>query len=176
MKLTFWEPEQNLNPWRYFDNRMNRNYDRSNSYDWLFDSFSDSEKGVPACDIQETEGHYVVSFDMPGVNKKDIHVEVKDHTLLVSAERKQEATKKSMSERFYGCYERVFELPENVQTDNVEANYEDGVLHIALAKVEAAKPKLIKIGEGKPSIFSRLLGQEKKVEEGTEERSTKRVA
>ena len=119
----------------------------------------------PAYDIEETETHFVLSFDLPGMKQEDISIEVKDKVLSISGERKREETSVRRSERFYGRFERQFALPDNLNADAVEAHYEHGVLKIALPKVEEAKPKKIEIGAGatkEGSFFSRLVGREAK--------------
>ncbi len=114
----------------------------------------------PACDVQETDSHYVVSFDVPGISKDNLKIEVVDGMLTVSGEKRTEkAQGKAAShllERSYGQFKRTFSLPSHIDAEKIEANYEDGVLTISLAKAESAKPREIKIGEGKPSIFKRL--------------------
>lgn len=128
-------------------------------------NFSSARLMRPAYDIEESDTHYVLSFDLPGMKQEDINIEVKDKVLSVSGERKREETGVRRSERFYGKFERQFALPDNVNSDGVEANYEHGVLKIALPKMEEAKPKKIQVGvnsnkEG--SFFNRLIGREAK--------------
>lgn len=143
-------------------------------FDRVFGNFFDSAPVTystgrllrPAYDIEESESHYVLSFDLPGMKQEDINIEVKDKVLSISGERKREAKDETgnvrRSERFYGQFERQFALPENVNAEAVEANYEHGVLKIALPKMEEVKPKKIQIGvnatkEG--SFFNRLVGR-----------------
>lgn len=107
----------------------------------------------PPCDVQESETNYAVSFDLPGVPKSDLKIELRDHQLLVSGERKAETKKEEgrvlSAERYYGAFQRVFTLPANVDASRIQANYQDGVLQILIPKAEAAKATMIKIGEGK---------------------------
>jgi HSP20 family protein len=117
----------------------------------------------PPCDIQETDSHYLVSVDLPGLSKNDVRVELQDNTLRVFGERKGEHTRgrgaTSRTERFHGTFERFMTLPANLKAENLEAQFENGVLHIAIPKAEAAKPKQIQIGETKPGFVSRHLGK-----------------
>ncbi|MBN8554861.1 MAG: Hsp20/alpha crystallin family protein [Deltaproteobacteria bacterium] len=114
----------------------------------------------PACDIEETDSYYLVSFDVPGISKDNIKIEVVDDVLTVSGEKRTEQEQKKSAqhliERSYGQFKRSFTLPAHVDADKVEANYQDGVLTISIAKAESAKPRQIKIGEGKTSLFKRL--------------------
>ncbi|MEN0059797.1 MAG: Hsp20/alpha crystallin family protein [Bdellovibrio sp.] len=125
----------------------------------------------PSCDIKETKDHYLVSFDMPGVKKEDIKIEVQNNQLVISGERQYEMKEEEgestlRHERAYGKFERTFTLPTTVNTDKIEAHYENGVLNVALPKAEAAKGRTIQIQSGQNSIFSKLLGSKK---EGTKE-------
>jgi HSP20 family protein len=113
----------------------------------------------PACEIEETDSHYVMSVDLPGIARKVISIEAKDNRLFLSGERKPARKSNSASERCYGKFHRVFTLPQGIEADRIEAQYQDGVLTIALPKSEAAKPRQIKITDGKGSFFGKLLGK-----------------
>ncbi|MFW7381120.1 MAG: Hsp20/alpha crystallin family protein [Oligoflexus sp.] len=125
---------------------------------------------TPACDIEEVDNKYLMSFDMPGVDKKDVNVEVEGNRLMVSAQRKKEHREDRGTlhqyERYEGEYRRIFTLPETVDPNSVEADYDNGVLRIVVPKTEASKATKIKIGEEKSGFFKKLLhhGDEK---EGT---------
>jgi HSP20 family protein len=108
----------------------------------------------PSCDISETDDHYLVSFDMPGVKKDDLVIEVKNNQLIISGERRRH-------EKAHGKFERTFNLPTTVNVEKIEAQYEDGVLNIALPKADAAKARTIEIQNGRESFFSKLLGSKK---------------
>lgn len=119
---------------------------------------------TPTCDIRETKEHYLVSFDMPGVKKNDIKVEVNENQLMISGERNQEYKANEEEgflrhERMYGHFQRTFVLPGTIDSEKIEAHYEDGVLNIALPKTEKAKGRAIQIQSGKgKGLFSKLLG------------------
>ena len=120
---------------------------------------------APACNIDETNSHYLFSFDVPGVKKDDIKVEVRGQTLTVSGERKEEYERKSanqyQSESAYGAFQRTFDLGSEVKADQIEAEYENGVLRLAIPKKEASKAQAIRISEGKGGVFQKLLGHKK---------------
>jgi HSP20 family protein len=105
-----------------------------------------------ACDVEETGSHYLMSFDLPGISKEDVKIEVVDNKLTVSGERKSEKKDDKnnhyVTERHYGSFQRSFTLPSTIDASHVEASYKDGVLQIALPKAESAKPRQIKISEG----------------------------
>ena len=108
---------------------------------------------IPAYDLDETNTHYLVSLDLPGIAKDQINIELRDNQLIVSGERKEEKKKEEehrlSSERYYGAFQRSFTLPSNVDPNKIEADHQNGVLHISIAKKEPAKSKVIKISEQK---------------------------
>jgi len=103
----------------------------------------------PAVDIVETENELVLKADVPGVELKDIDIQLENGTLTVKGERKFEKEEKGKGfhrmERSYGSFVRYFTLPDTVDADHVKAAYEAGVLTITLPKKEVAKPKAIKV-------------------------------
>lgn len=99
----------------------------------------------PAYELEEFEDRYHLHFDLPGFNKDNIDLEVKEGVLVVSGERKKETKTKGYSERFYGTFTRSFSLPENVNTDDLNASYENGVLSVDIPRVVAEGPKKVAI-------------------------------
>jgi HSP20 family protein len=137
------------------------------------------------CDIEETEDHFLLSLDVPGMKKDDIKIELRGHTLSISGERSEHKEEKrkgnQRAERFYGSFARSFTLPDEVKPEQIEAEYRDGVLSIAVPKAAAAGSRQIKIGESKPGLFDRLLkrdqkGETKKSESGVEVKGGHKVA
>jgi len=106
---------------------------------------------VPAVNTREDENAYVVEIDIPGVKKEDIKVNIDPEkgTLTVSGERKfKEEVKKEdyyKIESSYGKFMRTFSLPENVDSDNIDAKTEDGVLVITLPKVKKEEKEVKEI-------------------------------
>lgn len=125
---------------------------------------------TPTCDIRETKEHCLVSFDMPGIKKNDIKVEVNENQLMISGERNLEQRANEdegylRHERMYGHFQRTFVLPGSIDAEKTEAHYEDGVLNIALPKTEKAKGRSVQIQSGKgKGLFSKLLGEKKEAE------------
>ncbi len=121
---------------------------------------------LPACDIIESKDHYLVSFDMPGVRREDIKVEVEGNTLMISGERHREVKDLNgesalRHERAYGKFERTFELPNSINSEKIQAQYDNGVLNVALPKADAAKGRTVQIQTGDTGFFSKLLGSTK---------------
>ena len=118
-------------------------------YGWpAFDESTDI-KWTPRVDINETEKNVIIEAELPGIEKKDVKVEVKDNLLTISGERtrekKTENTENCCVERHYGKFERSFSLGDTVDADKVTAAYKNGILTLNLPKKEAALPKEISI-------------------------------
>jgi HSP20 family protein len=115
----------------------------------LSDDSVKSRPWAPAVDILETENELVLKADVPGVELKDIDIQLENGTLTVKGERKFEKEAKNKGfhrmERNYGSFVRIFTVPETVDAEQVKAGYEAGVLTITLPKKEVAKPKTIKV-------------------------------
>ncbi|MFC1584304.1 Hsp20/alpha crystallin family protein [Fibrobacterota bacterium] len=103
----------------------------------------------PRVEITEGESNYNLRFELPGVDKKDLKVEVDNGVLTVSAKKEAKKEEKSkgryLNEISYGEYKRSFRLNEEIEAENIKANFENGVLRLELAKKEKAKPKQITV-------------------------------
>jgi HSP20 family protein len=103
-------------------------------------------------DIYEDEHTVTLKLEVPGIDEKDIDVRIESNTLTVHGERKIEKEEKEENyrrvERQYGSFTRSFTLPSSVDTGQVSAHYDKGVLKINLAKKAEAKPKQIKVNVG----------------------------
>lgn len=104
-------------------------------------------KKRPPVDIFETETEIVLLVEMPGVEKRDMEVQVKDDLLYISGKRQNEEvhTDYILRETRDLMYERVFELEEDIDRNKVTANYKAGILKISLGKKEKVKPRTIEI-------------------------------
>jgi len=104
---------------------------------------------TPAVDIYETDNELVLKADLPEVDPKAIDVRVENQTLTVAGQRKFEQTGEDKGfhriERSYGDFKRSFAVSNTFDTDQINAQYHDGVLTIMLPKREAAKPRQIKV-------------------------------
>jgi HSP20 family protein len=104
---------------------------------------------APAVDIFETENELLLKADLPGVEMKDIDIQLENGTLTLRGERKYEHETKEGGfhriERSYGSFARLFTLPETVNFEDVKAEFKNGVLTVKLPKKEVAKPKQIKV-------------------------------
>lgn len=107
---------------------------------------------APSLDVSETKNNIVVKAEVPGLEPKDIDISLTGGVLTIKGEKKQEKEEKDENyhriERSYGTFTRSVRVPQEVQSDKIEATYKDGVLKITLPKSEEAKKKEIKIKVG----------------------------
>jgi HSP20 family protein len=114
------------------------------------------EKGwMPAVDIFEKDDKFVVKAEVPGMKDEDIDVSVVGDTLMIKGEKKTESEVKETDyyrcERAYGSFYRSIPLPSTVDTNKIEANFEDGVLEVTLPKSAEVKPKKVAVSAKKKS-------------------------
>ena len=106
---------------------------------------------VPVVNTREADDAYYIEVELPGVKKEDINIDVNEDTLTISGERKVREENKDDNfykvESVYGKFERSFSLPEDVDTDKIEATSKNGVLEIKIPKVQKVEkaPKKIEI-------------------------------
>ena len=104
---------------------------------------------APAVDILEKDNEIVLRADLPGIDPKDVDIQVQNGTLTLRGERKFESDVKEDNfrrvERVYGSFVRSFSLPQSVHSEKVGAEYKNGVLEVTLPKRPEAKPKQIKV-------------------------------
>ena len=103
----------------------------------------------PAIDVEEKDGTYLVRADLPGLQKKDIHVELHDGYLTLRGERKSEHEENKDNyrriERTYGTFERTFRVPEGVTEKDIHAKYKDGVLELTVPTPKVEKSKTVEL-------------------------------
>ena len=103
----------------------------------------------PVVDVYDNDDNIVLKAEIPGIDKKDIEIDVKGRVLTLKGERSSDNEVKEDNyyrrERCFGKFERAFTLPVNVELDNIKANYKDGVLEIEIPKPEEKKPKQITV-------------------------------
>ena len=105
---------------------------------------SDFVMNIPSVNVKETDDNYLLELAVPGLEKGDFNIQVKEEMITISAKKEQANSKDE--EKFnrrefnYASFSRTFPLPETVNTDAIEASYENGILKITLGKKEEAKP------------------------------------
>ena len=151
MALIRWEPARELNS---LQNEMNR----------LFNTFFDTStaggggngvtprRWIPAMDLVETDDHFVLRADLPGLSEDDVKVEFENNILTISGERTAEQEEKRSGfyrlERATGSFSRALTLPDGIDVDAVAASFDRGVLEIRIPKPEERKPKRVAIAVG----------------------------
>jgi HSP20 family protein len=110
-----------------------------------------SSGSFPATNVEDSEKSFIIKLAIPGVEKKDINVELDGNVLVISSNKEtsseEEDKNYTLKEYNYSSFKRSFTLPENVVGENINANYENGELVVTLPKsvVEVAKTKSIKV-------------------------------
>jgi len=170
MALIRWEPVREISS---IQSEMNR----------LFNSFFDTptaaggnggggpaRRWIPAMDLAETEGEFVLKADLPGLSEGDVSIELDDNVLTVSGERKAEHEERKEGyyrvERSFGRFSRSLSLPEGVDADAVKASFDHGVLEIHIPKPAAKRPRKVAISGGKTP--STIEGSDSQTTETTE--------
>ncbi len=129
---------------------MSRLFDDMTPFSWLDRSPSwEGNEWHPHVDIREDERHYMVIADLPGVDPKDVEVNLDGQLLTIRGERNTETRYEkegfSRRERFSGTFTRQFTLPSNVNADAITAKANNGVLEVCIPKNEGNQPQAIKV-------------------------------
>ena len=140
------------NPWREMPtmhNRLNRFFDDPFFRIGRMDEDPNPGMWNPAVDLYEKDDHFVIKAELPGVDKEDIRVDLKDRVLTLSGERSYDNEVKEENyyrkERSYGKFQRAFALPADVDSDKITAEFKDGVLQVEVPKPEEKKAKQVTI-------------------------------
>jgi HSP20 family protein len=148
MAITRWDPFRDLS---LLQERMNRVFEDAAVRGWKNDEPSTTTSWSPAVDIYETDSEIMVQAELPGVDRKDIALQLENNVLTLKGDRRFEKETNQENyhriERSYGGFSRAFTIPTIVDEDKIRADYRDGILKIALPKKEQVKAKQIKIGE-----------------------------
>lgn len=148
MALVRWEPVRELNSLQSEMNRL---------FGTFFDSPTTGDNGaarrwIPAMDLVESDDHFVLRADLPGLGEEDVTLEFADGVLTLSGERKIEhETKKEgyyRLERAAGAFRRQVTVPDGVDPDAVSATFDRGVLEVHIPKPEERKPRKVAIQVG----------------------------
>jgi HSP20 family protein len=145
MAIVRWDPARDIDS---LQGDMNR----------LLDSFfgrreagqaSTARRWVPAMDLAETDDQLVLRADLPGLQREDIEIEVKDNVLTIAGERKAEHESKGEGyhriERSFGRFSRSLGLPRGIDAGSVTASFENGVLEVRMPKPEERKATRVEI-------------------------------
>jgi HSP20 family protein len=145
MALVRWQPFQEIDT---LQRQMNRLFDNLTTTDGdrLSTTFT------PAAEMHETPDAIHLKLEVPGLEAKDIDVQVSAEAVSISGERKEESKTEEngmkRTEFRYGSFRRVIPLPARVQNTNVQAEYKNGILNLTLPKAEEEKNKVVKVNIG----------------------------
>ena len=141
------------NPWQEMNSlqrQLNRLFDDALTSD-NWDNFGNLSK-IPAVELTEKDDALHLKLEVPGMEAKDLDIQVMADRVAISGERKSETSSKengtTRSEFRYGKFQRVIPLPARIQNTNVTAEYKDGILNLTLPKSEEEKNKVVKVNLG----------------------------
>lgn len=123
-------------------------------FDDAFTGRGNAASWMPAVDVHETAKELRLDVELPGIRQEDVEIEVENGTLSIrgqkSAERKEqgEEGRYHLVERSYGSFFRSFQLPAGVDEKQINADFENGVLHVRIPKAALPQPRRIQIGGG----------------------------
>ena len=146
MELVKWNPFSEMNDLRHFVNHM---------FGDMTTPAAVNGRGLgqwnwnPVVDIYDNDESIVIKAELPGIDRKDLSIDVKDRVLTLKGERSTDKEVKEEKfyrrERAYGSFQRAFSLPVDVDADKIEATYADGLLKIEIPKPATQKPKQITV-------------------------------
>ncbi|MCW3001270.1 MAG: Hsp20/alpha crystallin family protein [Conexibacter sp.] len=149
MALIRWEPAREINSLQQEMNRL---------FSTFFDTPAPGSAGsgvrrwIPAMDLVETDDHFVLRADLPGMSQSDVELSLEDNVLTVAGERKTEHEQRGEGfyrlERASGAFNRSLTLPEGVDGDAIAATFDKGVLEVRIPKPEQRKPRRLQISVG----------------------------
>jgi len=153
MALVRWEPVRELHTIQQEMNRLfNTFFDAPAASSGTGNGTGTMRRWMPAMDLVETEDHFVLRTDLPGLGEEDVKLEAADDTLTVSGERKFEHEAKKDGfyrvERGSGTFSRSLTLPEGVDAEAIAATFDKGVLEIRIPKPEQRRPRRVEIAVG----------------------------
>ncbi|GAB4367474.1 MAG: Hsp20/alpha crystallin family protein [Elainellaceae cyanobacterium] len=145
-ELAHWEPFRGVSS---LQREMNRLFDR------FLPSGNDEMRSIafiPSAEMEETDDAIHLKLEVPGMEAKDLEVEVTEGAVAIKGERKSESKTEEKgvvrSEFHYGAFERRIPLPARIQTGKVQAECKNGVLNLTLPKVESEQRKAVKVNIG----------------------------
>lgn len=140
-KFERWDPFDELTTLR---NRMDRLWTRVTAEDEPV-----MANWTPTSDILETKDEIVIKAELPGIEEKDVEIQIENGVLTIQGERKAEKETEEKGfrrvERAYGSFFRSFTLPPNVEAEKIAATFNNGLLEVHMPKKEGAKPRTIKV-------------------------------
>ena len=140
-----------LSPWRELEevsNRLARMFDES-----PVSTGSNGGTWMPRVNVEETKDEMLLSAELPGLGHDDVSIELENNVLTISGEKNEERTEGDEERRYhlwerrYGAFQRSFTLPRTVSAEDIQANFDNGILTIRMPKVAEAKTRKIAINK-----------------------------
>lgn len=150
MTLSKWQPFQELSSIRKEMNRLFEDMLSINDRDWM-GLHNMGGMWTPAVEIEETDKELVLKAEIPGIDAKELEVEVSEDRVTISGEHKEEKRTEDKDQNYfhsefhYGQFQRVVPLPMSIQTDKINSEFKHGVLTLTMPKVETAPKKAVKV-------------------------------
>jgi HSP20 family protein len=152
MAIIRWEPARELHSLQGEVNRLFNTFFEAPTGSTGPADGRDLRRWTPSMDLVETEDHFVLRADLPGLSEDDVNIEIEDNVLTVSGERHAEHEDKKEGyyrvERAFGRFSRALTLPDGVDPDAISAGFDRGVLEVRVPKPEERKPRRVSIGIG----------------------------
>lgn len=150
--LTRWDPFRTMKQRDPFDELRSMQHEMDRLFDRFFGAEVAKERSVPWMPSVESftkDNQLVFKAELPGVDPKDLDVSITDRELVIKGERKAEKSGKEENYLYreinYGSFERHFELPEGVKTENLKAKFSNGILEVTVPAPAIAKARRIEI-------------------------------
>ena len=153
MTLSRWQPFQELSTIRQQMDRLFEDMLSAGDRNWM-GLHNMGGLWTPAVELQETDKELVLKAQIPGIDSKDLDVEVGEDRVTISGEHKEEIKDEDKeknyyrSEFHYGKFQRDIPLPMSIKTDQIESNFKDGVLTLTMPKLETEPKKVVKVNLG----------------------------
>jgi HSP20 family protein len=152
-RLARWEPFRELEPFVGWGPFQEPGWARLRRFGRLLDLLGErswpTHASTVAIDCSEDEKSFIITAEIPGAKREDIHIDLQDDVLTIGGEKKSEREGKTdhrrWAERMYGSFSRSFTLPRNALADRIEASFKDGVLTLTIPKTEESKPRSVSI-------------------------------
>ena len=149
MKLVPWNKSDVMRPWASRRQEISRLFEDVFRDPFFSTRFPQTSRWSPALDLSETDDSVVVKAELPGMDPKDVEIQLDNDVLTIRGEKKEEKEEKTKDvhwvERSFGTFERSIRLPASVKGAEAKATFKSGLLCIELAKTEESKPKVLKI-------------------------------
>ena len=149
MAINRWQPFRELSTMRQQLDRLFEDM-VSGDRDWLGIPGTIS-MGFPPVEIEETDQELILKAEIPGMDAKELEVEVSEDQVTLSGEHKEESHHEEKdknyfrSEFYYGDFKRTIPLPMSIETDNIKSNFKNGVLILTMSKVQDSPKKVVKV-------------------------------